>query len=85
MSRSDDLVPANQASVLRCSAVLEAWIGARHADQSGHMWLSHRESRAGWTRRWRSRRSDRTVILDGAPDGYEAMADRDSIKVLITR
>jgi hypothetical protein len=32
-----------------------------------------------------SRRSDRTVGLDGVPDGYRAMADRESIKVLITR
>jgi hypothetical protein len=28
-----------------------------------------------------SRRSDRTVGLDGVPDGYRAMADRDSIRV----
>jgi threonine dehydrogenase-like Zn-dependent dehydrogenase len=27
---------------------------------------------------------DRTVDLDGVPDGYRAMADRDSIKVLVT-
>ena len=27
---------------------------------------------------------DRTVGLDGVPDGYRAMADRESIKVLVT-
>jgi threonine dehydrogenase-like Zn-dependent dehydrogenase len=27
---------------------------------------------------------DRTVTLDGVPDGYRAMADRESIKVLVT-
>ncbi len=26
---------------------------------------------------------DRTVDLDGVPDGYRAMADRDSIKVMV--
>jgi hypothetical protein len=26
---------------------------------------------------------DRTVGLDGVPDGYRAMADRESIKVLV--
>jgi threonine dehydrogenase-like Zn-dependent dehydrogenase len=27
---------------------------------------------------------DRTVDLDGVPDGYRAMADRESIKVMVT-
>lgn len=27
---------------------------------------------------------DRTVGLDGVPDGYRAMADRESLKVLVT-
>ncbi len=27
---------------------------------------------------------DRTVGLDGVPDGYRAMADRDAIKVMVT-
>ena len=27
---------------------------------------------------------DRTVDLDGVPDGYRAMADRESIKVLVS-
>jgi threonine dehydrogenase-like Zn-dependent dehydrogenase len=27
---------------------------------------------------------DRTVGLDGVPDGYRAMADRESIKVMVT-
>jgi threonine dehydrogenase-like Zn-dependent dehydrogenase len=27
---------------------------------------------------------DRTVDLDGVPGGYQAMADRESIKVLVT-
>lgn len=26
---------------------------------------------------------DRTVDLDGVPDGYRAMADRESLKVLV--
>ena len=26
---------------------------------------------------------DRTIGLDGVPDGYQAMADREAIKVLI--
>jgi threonine dehydrogenase-like Zn-dependent dehydrogenase len=26
---------------------------------------------------------DRTVDLDGVPDGYRAMADRESLKVMI--
>ena len=28
--------------------------------------------------------SDRTVRLDGGPDGYRAIADRESIKVMVT-
>jgi threonine dehydrogenase-like Zn-dependent dehydrogenase len=27
---------------------------------------------------------DRTVALDGVPDGYRAMSDRESIKVMVT-
>ena len=27
---------------------------------------------------------DRTVELDGVPDGYRAMADRESVKVMVT-
>jgi threonine dehydrogenase-like Zn-dependent dehydrogenase len=27
---------------------------------------------------------DRTVDLEGVPDGYRAMADRESIKVMVT-
>jgi hypothetical protein len=27
---------------------------------------------------------DRTVGLDGVPDGYRAMADRESINVMVT-
>jgi threonine dehydrogenase-like Zn-dependent dehydrogenase len=27
---------------------------------------------------------DRSVDLDGVPDGYRAMADRESVKVMVT-
>jgi hypothetical protein len=58
---------------------------SRTACLEGHWWIGRRIATAELKTEGPEpgRVSDRTVDLDGVPDGYRAMNDRESIKVLV--